>query len=57
MTDANPSTPPKAAAAPTHARRVVASLIGGAGLDEIGAAENVSRKRTENILRDELRGR
>ena len=55
MTDANPSTPPKAAA-PTRGKRVLASLIGGAGLDEIGAAEKLTRKRTE-ILRDELRRR
>jgi hypothetical protein len=58
MTDANPWTPPKAAAAaPTRAQRVLASLIGGAGLDEIGAAEKLTRKRTEKILRDELRRR
>jgi hypothetical protein len=57
MTDANPSTPPKAAAPPTRARRVIASLIGGAGLDEIGAAEKLTPKRTEKILCDELRRR
>jgi hypothetical protein len=56
MTDANPPTPPKAAA-PTRAKRVLASLIAGAGLDEIGAAEKLTRKRTEKILRDELRRR
>ena len=57
MTDANSSPPPKAAAAPTRGKRVLASLIGGAGLDEIGAAEKLTRKRTEKILRDELRRR
>jgi hypothetical protein len=57
MTDTNPSTPPKAAAAPTRGKRVLASLIGGAGLDEIGAAEKLTRKRAEKILRDELRRR
>src|SRR5271166_3312177 len=56
MTDANPSTPPKATE-PTRAQRVLASLIGGAGLDEIGAAEKLTRKRTEKILRDEPRRR
>src|SRR5262249_26691833 len=57
VTDANPSTPPKCTAASTRAQRVLASLIGGAGLDEIGAAEKLTRKRTKKILRDELRRR
>jgi hypothetical protein len=35
MTDANPPTPPLAAPT-TRAKRVLASLIAGAGLDEIG---------------------
>ncbi len=34
-----------------------ASLIAGAGVDEIGAAERLTRKRTEGILRQELRNR
>jgi hypothetical protein len=41
----------------TRAQRILASLIAGAGVDEIGAAERVSRKRTESILRQELRNR
>jgi hypothetical protein len=56
MTDANPSSPPRATG-PTRAQRVLSSLIAGAGLDEIGAEEKLTRKRTEKILRDELRRR
>jgi len=56
MTDADPPTPPIAAPT-TRAQRVLASLIGGAGLDEIGFKEKITRKRTEKILRDELRRR
>ena len=56
MTDANPSTPPKSTSL-TRAQRVLASLIAGAGVDEIGAAERLTRKRTESILRQELRNR
>ena len=41
----------------TRAQRVLASLIAGAGVDEIGAAERLTRKRTESILRQELRNR
>jgi hypothetical protein len=55
MTDADPPTPH---IAPTsRAQRVLASLIAGAGLDEIGVKEKITRKRTEKILRDELRRR
>jgi hypothetical protein len=36
---------------------VLASLIAGAGVDEISATEQVTRKRTESILRQELRNR
>jgi hypothetical protein len=36
---------------------VLASLIAGAGVDEISATERVTRKRTESILRQELRNR
>jgi hypothetical protein len=36
---------------------VLASLIAGAGVDEISAAEKVTRRRTESILRQELRRR
>jgi hypothetical protein len=59
MTDANPPSPPTPPiAAPTsRAKRVLASLIAGAGLDEIGLKEKITRKRTEKILRDELRRR
>ncbi len=56
MTDTNPSTAPKAAGR-TLAQRVLASLIAGAGVDEIGLQEKITRKRTEKILRDELRRR
>jgi hypothetical protein len=56
MTDANPPTGSKRARV-TRAQRVLASLIAGSGVDEIGAAERLSRKRTESILRQELRNR
>jgi hypothetical protein len=41
----------------TRAQRILASLIAGAGMDEIGVAERLTRKRTENVLRQELRSR
>ncbi len=41
----------------SRAQRVLASLIAGAGVDEIGATEQLTRKRTESILRQELRNR
>jgi hypothetical protein len=56
MTDSDPSTPSKTAA-PTRAQRVLALLIAGADVDEIGVKEKITRKRTEKILRDELRRR
>jgi hypothetical protein len=56
MTDANPSTRPKRST-PSRARRALASLIAGAGVDEISAAERLTRKRTESLLRQELRSR
>jgi hypothetical protein len=56
MTDANPSTP-RGATGRTRAQRVLALLIAGAGVDEIGLQEKITRKRTEKILRDELRRR
>ena len=56
MTPTNPSTRSKRACV-TRAQRVLASLIAGAGVDEIGAAERLTRKRTESILRQELRNR
>ncbi len=56
MADATPSIQPKRSG-PTRAQRVLASLIAGAGVDEIGAAEQLTRKRTENLLRQELRNR
>ena len=34
-----------------------ASLIAGAGVDQIAAAERLTRKRTESILREALRSR
>src|ERR1700733_12346639 len=56
MSDATPPTRSKRSSA-TRAQRVLASLIAGAGVDEIGAAERLTRKRTESILRQELRNR
>jgi hypothetical protein len=56
MSDVNPSTRSKLSRT-NLAQRVLASLVAGAGLDEIGAAERLTRKRTENILREALRGR
>ena len=56
MTDANLPTRSKRSRV-TRAQRVLASLIAGAGIDEIGAAERLTRKRTEGILRQELRNR
>jgi hypothetical protein len=56
MTDANAPTRAKRAK-PSRAQRILASLIAGAGVDEIGAAERLTRKRTESILRQELRNR
>jgi hypothetical protein len=56
MTDANAPTRSKRSRV-TRAQRILASLIAGAGVDEIGAAERLTRKRTESILRQELRNR
>jgi hypothetical protein len=56
MTDANPSTRPKRSR-PTRAQRVLASLIAGAGVADISTVEKLPRKRTEDILRQELRSR
>jgi hypothetical protein len=56
MSDAKLSIEPKRSG-PTRAQRVLASLIAGAGVDEISAAERLTRKRTENLLRQELRNR
>jgi hypothetical protein len=56
VTDTSP------AKAPTRAnrgrgQRILASLVAGAGLDEVGSIEKISRKRVEKILRDELHRR
>jgi hypothetical protein len=56
MTHTNPATRSKRSRV-TRAQRVLASLIAGAGVDEIGAVERLTRKRTESILRHELRSR
>jgi len=53
MTDANPSTRSKR----SRAQRVLASLIAGDGMDEIGVAERLTWERIEGILRQELRNR
>ena len=51
--------PPEATrrARPTRAQRILAALVAGAGLDEIGVHAKLTRRRTEQILRDELRRR
>jgi hypothetical protein len=54
MSDATPPTRPKRQRT-TLAQRVLASLVAGACVDEISATEQLTRKRTENILRDALR--
>jgi hypothetical protein len=41
----------------TRAQRVLASLIAGSGVHEIAATERLTPKRTESILRQELRNR
>ena len=56
MTPTNPSTRSKRSKV-TRAKRILALLIAGAGVDEIGAAERLTRKRIESILRQELRNR
>jgi hypothetical protein len=56
MSDVNPSPRLKRSRV-TRAQRILASLIAGAGVDEIGATERLTRKRTESILREELRNR
>ena len=56
MSDPNPPTRSKRSRA-SLAERVLASLVGGAGVDEISAAEQLTRKRTETILREALRSR
>jgi len=56
MTDANPPARPKRAR-PSRAKRILASLIAGAAVDEIRAAERLTRRRTESILRQGLRNR
>jgi hypothetical protein len=56
MVDAKPPSQPKRSG-PTRAQRALASLIAGAGVDEISAAEQLTRKRTESLLRQELRNR
>jgi hypothetical protein len=54
MTQTNP---PKRSKRVTRAQRVLASLIAGAGVDEIAATERLTPQRTETILRQELRNR
>jgi hypothetical protein len=56
MSDANPPARSKRSRT-TLAQRVLASLVAGAGVDEISTAEQLTRKRTENLLRQELRNR
>ncbi len=56
MSDATPPTRSKRQRT-SLAQRVLASLVAGAGVDEISAAEQLTRKRTETILREALRSR
>jgi len=56
MTDPNPPTRSKRSGQ-TLTQRVLAALIAGAGVDEISTREKLTRRRTENILRQELRDR
>jgi hypothetical protein len=56
MSEASPSTRSKRSRA-TLAQRVLASLAAGAGAEEISAAEQLTRKRMENTLRQGLRNR
>jgi hypothetical protein len=57
MTDVKPSTRPNRSTAATLTQRVLAALIAGAGVDEIRAAERLTGRRMESILRRELRAR
>ncbi len=41
----------------SRAKRILASLVAGAGVAEIATAERLTRKRTETLLRQELRNR
>jgi hypothetical protein len=56
MTHTTPPNRTKRARA-TRAQRVLASLIAGSGVDEIASKERLTPKRTESILRQELRNR
>jgi hypothetical protein len=56
MTHTNPPNRTKRARV-TRAQRVLASLIAGAGVGEIASTERLTPKRTESILREELRNR
>ena len=56
MSYANPPNRTKRARV-TRAQRMLASLIAGSGVHEIGATERLTPKRTESILRQELRDR
>ena len=56
MSDVNPSNRTKRSRT-TLVRRVLASRVAGAGVDDISAAERLTRKRTENMLREALRDR
>jgi hypothetical protein len=56
MTHTNPPNRTKRTRV-TRAQRVLASLIAGAGVGEIASTERLTPKRTESILREELRNR
>ena len=56
MPDTTPPKQPKRRRT-SVTQRVLASLVGGAGVDEISSAERLTRTRTENILREALRSR
>ncbi len=56
MPDATPPNQPKRRRT-TVTQRVLAALVGGAGVEEISTAERLTRTRTEAILREALRSR
>src|SRR5437660_9643466 len=39
---------------PARGRRILASIVAGVGVEEVGRREKISRRQAEKILRDEL---
>lgn len=56
MTQSHLPARPKRARS-SRAKRILASLVAGAAVDDIATAERLTRKRTEGLLRQELRNR